>query len=219
MDSIDNFQRLKRFLTSEKLKQFCKKPKRCILESSPYTWIVEWHLNLTESEKIKLKCGSWEGNAASSVPSLFAERRDSETLNEKERALASRERTGVNQDLQITKSSQLNSRKTLKLRSKITHLKMSNFCYRRVCRWPKLNLHNKGEITGRRLWRSKATGAGCGSLIQEAGIVSVCEMISQRWMTSTHCGFQKKKNSEGTYIDILSPSKDSLFTAVIWIYS
>ena len=89
----------------------------------------------------------------------------------------------------------------------------------KVCRWPKLNLHNKGEITGRRLWRSKATGAGCGSLIQEAGIVSVCEMISQRWMTSTHCGFQKKKNSEGTYIDILSPSKDSLFTAVIWIYS
>lgn len=36
-----------------------------------------------KSEKIKLKCGTREGNAALPVPSLFAERRYSETLNEK----------------------------------------------------------------------------------------------------------------------------------------
>lgn len=125
-----------------------------------------------KSEKIKLKCGTGEENAALSVLSLFAERRYSETLNEKWRALASSESTGVNLDLQITKSSQLNSTKTLKLRSKITRLKISNYCYRWVCRWPKLNLHNKGEITERRLWRSKVTWAGSGSLMQKAGLVS-----------------------------------------------
>lgn len=81
-----------------------------------------------ESEKIKLKCGAREGNAALSVPSVFAKRRYSETLNEKQRALASSKSTGVSLDLQITKSSQLNSRKTLKLRSKIIRLKISNFC-------------------------------------------------------------------------------------------
>lgn len=55
-----------------------------------YIRILPTHMNSgvtfefdRESEKIKLKCGTREGKAASSVPSLFAERRYSETLNER----------------------------------------------------------------------------------------------------------------------------------------